>query len=810
MESVKVGITSVLGILLLTSIGAAQAQTTIKGSLIDSKENPVPFAYVLLLSAGDSSLVKGTVTDNAGYYSFNNIKPGQYVINVSYIGYSKFNSEVFAVSAEQLEVVQSPIRLAEDNVMLEGVTVSGARDIYQKQVDRTIINVQNSVTAAGGTALEILEKSPGLVVNRQTGTISMNGKTGVLIMLDGKVSNLPLDVIVQMLGGMSSSNIEKIELLPNPSSKYDAQGDGGIINIITINKPDQGTYGKLEATLGYNGGAIGGASADLSHKRAAMEVFASYGVRYDANYPEWISRRLFEKNDFIQTNSSVNLRDAVAVVQNARLGMSLKIAKNTTLDLLATGYKRRWDTNDEIRTVNTQSTDSTIFTTGVASEIDELESVTGSFSVSHRFNKSNSLLSMEYDYLFYQKVQPSVFDNASTITGTTVSENIKTRVQAGTPIIFNVLKFDYTKDLGAKLRVDFGAKGSISNFENTINVTRTTGGVTVLDPILSRVTKLREEIRAIYTLFKLSPQKNWNLSSGVRYEHTDSFLSDEVGNILVNREFGSFFPSVTFDYKFSDSSSFNVAYSRRISRPTFNNLAPSVFFINPTTLLTGNVFLRPAFSTNLDLGAGYRGWWAAVQYSYSENAIVPFQPETDPTTEQLILRPQNLNFMRKCSFTLTAPLYLAKWWEIKSNFLVSFDRIKSMHLQNNVDNSLTSYAYSGINSIYLAKDFTMEITGNFFSTSLLGVTQIRAYGRLDVGLKKKFIHGTLSLVGTDLLGTTPIRRVSEIPSENINVYLYYDFKIRSILVTYSWAFGNSKMKSTKSKLGAEEEKKRAQ
>ncbi|HRN55823.1 MAG TPA: TonB-dependent receptor, partial [Agriterribacter sp.] len=208
------------------------AQARIHGTVTDMNSIPLPDATVLLLQPADSALVKGTVTNSTGGYLFENIATGNYLISFSHTGFSPHYSTLFHVAADVKNVENGTQQLERSGSTLTGVTITAKRPLYEQKPDRLTINVANSITSAGNTALQILERSPGVIVNRQSNTIAMLGKEGVRVMINGKLNYMPVSAVLQMLDGMSAGNIDRIELITTPPANFDAEGNAGYINII--------------------------------------------------------------------------------------------------------------------------------------------------------------------------------------------------------------------------------------------------------------------------------------------------------------------------------------------------------------------------------------------------------------------------------------------------------------------------------------------------------------------------------------------------------------------------------------------------
>ena len=227
------------------------AQSRISGLVLDENNQPITSANVLLLNSKDSGMVKGILTDKTGKYAFENIAPGKYRITFSFIGFQQEYTSLINIADKNEIIDAGTIKLAKQTVKLSDVKIQVKKPMFEQKVDRMIINVSNSITSAGGTALDILERSPGVIVNRQSNTLSILGKDGVQIMINGKITHMPVSAIVQMLAGMNSSNIERIELITTPPANFDAEGNAGYINIVLINNPNEGLNGSYSLTMGY-------------------------------------------------------------------------------------------------------------------------------------------------------------------------------------------------------------------------------------------------------------------------------------------------------------------------------------------------------------------------------------------------------------------------------------------------------------------------------------------------------------------------------------------------------------------------------
>ena len=251
-------------------------QYSISGKVTDAAGKPLMNANILLLHFKDSALIKGTVSNVAGSFNFTNIQAGTYLVSTSNIGFKDAYTSSVQPSATNASIDLGSISLEPAVTDLASVTILSKKPMFEQKIDRMVVNVKNSITSAGSTVLDVLQKSPGVVVNKQSGTISMSGKSGVNVMINGKLNYMPADALVQMLNGMDANNVERIELITTPPAKYDAAGNAGYINIVLINNPDKGLNGSVAATLAAFEGSNPSANINFNYRADKVNIYGSY------------------------------------------------------------------------------------------------------------------------------------------------------------------------------------------------------------------------------------------------------------------------------------------------------------------------------------------------------------------------------------------------------------------------------------------------------------------------------------------------------------------------------------------------------
>lgn len=784
-----------------------KAQITLTGSVLDENQSPLPSATVLLLELTDSTLVKGNVTDSEGVYRFENLQPDTYLISVSMVGFQKQVTNPIRVDDEWVEVPD--ITLQEAIEQMGEVSVTAQRPLFEQQIDRMVVNVQQSITAAGSSVLETLEKSPGIQVNRQNGNISMNGRTGVRVMINDRPVNLPADAVVQMLNGMSSANVEQIELISNPPARYEAEGDAGIINIKMTEHTDIGYTGTVGGNLGYNWAEIIGGNLNFSKRGRNIAYFINYSVNYDRNKQIATNDRFLKQNKFTQFSRNTSLRWPVTSVQNLSAGLEYSITPQTTAGISFSGYRRKWQLESLSETHIQQSPANDLISEMDLNETNLWRNVLSNVNLHHSFSE-NKNLQFNFDYLYYINENPSFYDNNFVGGNQSLMEIHGIDVTKHTPIHFWVSKIDYQDRLSDKLTLETGLKGTINTFLNDISVSQNIDGNWIPSNRYSNEADLTEKYGAVYLSTDWNATDDFRINAGLRYEYMDSFLSTPHQPGLIDRQNGFLFPSLFIEKQFTDTKSLGLAYSRRITRPTFNDMAPFVFFVTPNTFWSGNPALKSAISDGLRLDYQYNHWLISLQYSHADDAIGQWQSRVDPETNEQIYMAENLDYIRTYSITTSFPLELSSWWDIQTNITGRYQEIKSNHLGFEKSDDAAGFTLDMTNTISLPREFTFEISGNYVSKESWGFQHLRPRGALNIGLQKSLFdgQGILRLSGTDVLATDNWRLDGDGIQENIETVFTYDWYARSINLTFTWNFGNNDIDAVNLETGSAEEQER--
>ena len=799
---------------VLTSINTyAQnnGKATITGSIADEKEKGLSNASVVLLKLKDSSLVIGVISNTEGKFSFNYILPGSYCINISLLGYKTTYSAAFTIKGEE-KIVVPPFRIIQETTSLNEVTIIAKKPLFEQKIDRMIINVANSITSAGGTALEVLERSPGVTVNQQSNTISMNGKNGVVVMINGKINRMPIEAVVQMLAAMSADNIEKIELITTPPSNFDAEGNAGYINIVLKANTQYGTNGSYAFTGGYGKGLLSEGRFTFNHRKNKLNYYGDISLSNRKSLQVFsFYHKIVNTGDTTETTSISN-RDFTRLYYSGKAGIDYELSKKTTIGAFFSGYDNRFTNHasNNSTIITNQQLDSSLVI--INDELNDWSNLSANFNLQKNVSADEKILvNANYDY--YYDNNPNKYANSFYDKNGIFLYSQFLRSSKITPINVWVGAFDYSKKISKKISWEAGLKTTLSKFKNNVQIDTLINNISKINNTLSAKYNLKENINAAYSALGITLNEKTSIKVGLRYEYTVSNLGSQVRQNIVDRHYGKLFPSIFLAHTINDNHSFNLSYSKRITRPTFNDMAPFLVFVDPYTFFSGNAALQPSITDAVGVAYVYKKTILSISYSYEANPITNFSPTIDSVTNIETLAADNQRSKKSFSASLSLPFTITKWWSMQNNLNAVWQQLNTTFNKTPVSITQHNFSISSTQTFTFPKEISLELSGNYNSKALFGIYKVQPFGELNVGLQKKLPkqRSVIRLNAFNILNSMVFKPAVDLPKQNLVASGRLIFSYPSFRLTFTHNFGSDKVKQQRERsTGNEEEKSRVQ
>jgi outer membrane receptor protein involved in Fe transport len=796
----------IIGVLImLPGIVIHLSAQSIKGKVLNENGKPLSNVNVLLLHSKDSVLVKGMMSDTAGSYLFTDVPTGTYLLQFTFAGLQPVCSAPYFMNSMQDDIVIGETRMQQAGVQLKNVTVTAKKPLFEQKMDRLVVNVRNNVTAVGSTVLEVLERSPGVTVDRQNNIVSMGGKDGVVVMINGKESRMPVSAILQMLAGMTASTTERIELITTPPSNFSAEGNAGIINIVLIENNTTGTNGSFTSTVGTGRNKMVTSALNFNHRKGKINVYGDYSFsKNDLDQVFHFYRRIGFAGSTREADMITD-RAPVTSTFNSRTGIDIQLTKKTMLGILASVNMNNWKM-DAISTTFTSidHQPDSLMTTDI-DEKNNWKSLNGNLNFYHVFKKDETI-SFNLDYLYFKANNPVDYLNSFFSGSGNLVYDQQVRSRRINPIRFIVASGDYNRRIGKNTMLQAGAKFTFSGFTNDLVIDRMQQGGWVTDEDFSTSQELNESIQAAYISFNSTLNPKTTMQVGVRYEYTNSELGTQDHHIIVDRHYGKLFPTFFLSRKLTDHSTANFSYSRRITRPTFNELAPFTIFLEPNSFTTGNAALQPSIADIVTAGYSFKNYIFSLSYTYDAGSIARLQPKVDPATNKLVGFSENLKSLQTMALTVAIPISATKWWNMQYNVTGKLQRSQSMYIDIPIQINHRNIRIATTQSFKLPKNYTIEIAAFYQSADIQGRSIRKSFGTFDMGVQKKVgKKGKFSVTATDIFNTTYNRNSTNIPEQNLYLKRRVEFTSRMFKLTYTTSFGNTRLQAKRNRLDNSEE-----
>jgi iron complex outermembrane receptor protein len=778
---------------------AAFCQFRFSVVVVNGQRQAVVGATVKLIRNGKAGV--SLAADSGGVALFTFAGRGAYRFLISSAGYQSKVTDEYHLPG----VAGDTVRLLSANTALQEVTVTGYVPLVERKRDRTIVNVEASPANAGSTVLEVLERSPGVTVDRNGG-IALNGKPGVLVMIDDKPTYLSGDDLNTLLSSMNSSQVSKIELMANPSARYDAAGNAGIINIKTKKNSNDGFNGTLTTSVGQGIYPKTNNSVVLNFRRGKVNAFLNYSVsdiKFLINL--YAYRKYLDGSRAVTAILEQPSYFSGTIVNNTiKTGVDYALSPGTTLGFAVTGsdiHRHGENTGSANWLEADGKMDSSILTTVKPVNV----FTNGTFNVNGKQTLSrNAEISADVDYLHYRFKGNQDFDNHLEAPG---GYDEIYRSYIPTTIKILSAKADASFGLGAGT-LQAGGKFSSSHTDNAATYQNWENLQWVDDETRSNRFIYREKIQAVYASYE-GRAGRVSYQGGLRYEHTD-YTAHQLGNSVqpdssVSRNYGGFFPSGYFSYKIDSMNSLTLTVGRRTDRPPFQSLNPFLYIINKYTYQTGNVYLLPQYSWNFELTHQYGDLLTTgVSYSRIDNYFSQiFLSDTSRTI--LYYTQGNVGHVYNLGLTGSLNWSPCRWWSL--TFTATFNHKQLRGFNGNVYTSTISQLNLNMNNqLSFGNGYAGEVSG-FYTTRARNDIQELLYptGQASVGLSKAVLKkkGTLKLSYRDIFYTNAMEGLTSFPDATEYFKIKRDTRVLTLAFVYR--FGKS-YKVSRHVEGASEEK----
>lgn len=793
-----------ISISLLLCCSLAVAQSKIEGRFTNSKTEPLPFVSLVLLNATDTSFVKGSVSDTEGKFIIDNVQNGNYILVGSFVGYKSTLSKIEIQSKQNISV--GALVLEEEPTELDEVTVTATKQQFELKQDRIVMNVGAFPTMSGNTGLEVLQKTPGLIVNRQSNSISVLGKGEVLIMINGKVQRIPSEVLMARLQSMRAENIESIEVIHQPPAKYDVSGAAGIINIVLKENNMEGNNGSATLMGGYGQQEKAGLSLNLNSRKGKGNWYGNYSYnRNRANQYIVNHFREYEyQGDQYYHENYTTLRNYSDGQHAANIGFDADFNERTVIGLLLGGSmsKTIWASNADSKSadyINGQQVGSTGYLFGTNTD---MSSITANANVLQKIG-SGSHISANLDYA---KIH---YNNSGGLRDNDDPDH-SISFNRSTPMQFWILSLDNVNKIGTKWTMETGVKGTFNNTFSNTSVESDNDDYWENSDILGNERTIRERIYAAYLSFKGDLSKKLNAELGLRFEHYDYLLQSPNQNDF-NKAFKNPFPIVRLNYKIDTLNTIQLGFNRSITRPSFGSLTAFLIMFDPSLVVYTNPQLSPTFSNTLKFSWQHRSLIWSLAWFNRKNQIYYYNT-VDKVNDLQTSTPTNLDKEDIIETSLTIPINPFPWWETNLNLNAFYHKVKDASSHPVLfETDIFTYAVQLNSTFLLKKNWSISMDGMYRSHFLVGDQRQYTWPYLNLTVQKKIASGSsLSISAQDIANSIGKLDWEYYQSElGIKTYGHNDFSERQIRVTYTHLFGNQKLKEKRERsTGADDVKKR--
>ncbi len=787
----------------------------VAGQVIDGNAKTLESATITLLRAKDSSVAKIGAANKEGQFVFENVAEGKYLVSISAVGHSKGFSDEFEINAANTNIILKTIELVPQAKNLGGVTVQAKKPLVEQKIDRTVINVEAAVTNVGTTALDVLEKSPGITVDKD-GNISLKGKQGVKVYIDGRPTYLGGTDLTNYLRSLSSNQLDQIEIMTNPPAKYDAAGNSGVINIKTKKTNQFGYNGSISSTWSQGRYPKVNETFTFNYRKNKVNFFTTLGYNNRKNFNDLFIQRKFIEHTTKEIRSHFDQESKIkegGKSYNAKLGLDYFASKKTTLGVMFTGFTNPGTFSNRSDVLISDPNRVLISRTLAETNNDrEWKNFSTNLNFRHVIDTTGKEITADLDYLTYRSTNLQDLINAyfdpygnPTAKADTLLGNLPQDID-----IYSA-KIDYLHPLKGGAKFEAGLKISFVNTDNNAIYDSLNYGQRVRDIGRSNHFIYEENVNAAYVNYSRPIDKKVFAQFGLRLENTNAKGNQVTTGEKFDRHYTQLFPTAFFQYKASEKHSFGLNYGRRINRPDYEDLNPFILFLDRYTFEQGNPNLQPQFSHNVELSHTYKGFLTTTLNYTLTNDLINDVIEQNVDRNESFVKKANIAKQQQYGISVAAGGQLTKWWSGNVYGNVYHNRFKGIVNGDFVKLNATTAQFNVSNQFRFAKTWAAELSGFYNTPGLHGVFRIHGFGMMNMGVTKQIWKGkgSLRLSVRDILYSQKIN--GDIKYSNIDAAFQQTRDSRQVALGFTYRFSKGKVNGNGQKRrtgGASEEQSR--
>ncbi|PKB42683.1 outer membrane receptor protein involved in Fe transport [Cellulophaga sp. RHA19] len=770
--------------ILLLGVISTQAQNKISGKITENNL-PLEYANVILYNQSTKEVVTGTISDKQGVYAFNSIKNGTYYIEVSMLGFKTKTSKEFQLSTDK----ELNFTLNEEAESLNEVVVKSKRPVIRQTAEKLIVDLENS-EMINSNLKDVMKRVPGVIVTNNG--ISYAGQNNIRILINGKTTDY-MDMST-LLRDMPADNIARVEMVEQPGAEFDAAGSGPVINIILKKNVRLGTNGTVVGWVGEDEGVEYGTSASIGSYKNKLNWQASAGY----SSPTWREDLFIKRTVDGATYDQATIEPYNPKTARVSGSVDYYITEEHTIGVGVRNINTNSDRNSKSSNIITSNNGTDYLLSQNSFNRDQVV-----FNVNpyYEYKTDKQKLAVDFNFVDYTN------DNLNTISsldGSTVPYTNQRYLQDGEYQI-KTYKIDYSKQFTENFKLSFGSKyADVDTDSDLMSFSEDTNGEFVFNEDASNRFLVEENIFALYSKLNITSGE-WSFSGGLRFEDSNTKGTSNSTNETRERKISKLFPSASVSKKLGESLSANVAYSYRISRPSYSTLNSFVTYYDPLSSDVGNENLKPAFTNNYQFNLTFDGQpFFTIGYSETKDAMFQYVSQNTETAE-ISRTTINLTDSENWNFRLFGPLSFIKGVDGYTGFIVNYNKLESVPDNLNLDKwSLIWFTQA---SYELPWEINAEISGNYGTGALDGGLDVDWFAGIDFSLGKTFLDDRLKVN----LGLSKILNrgyVGKINYNNLNADIESNESRRNVQLRVSYSFGSRYGKQKNRENSSKEEQNR--